>query len=97
MNNRINTDALVTDLKSVVRDSEQLLEAVAGATGEKAEALRQRLNETLQGARETCARLEDKTKESLEKADRVVREHPYQSVGVALAVGVVIGALVGRR
>jgi ElaB/YqjD/DUF883 family membrane-anchored ribosome-binding protein len=97
MNNRLNTDAVVTDLKSVVRDSEQLLEAVAGATGEKAEALRQRLSETLQSARETCCKLEDKAKENLAKADQVVREHPYQSVGVALALGVVIGALIARK
>jgi ElaB/YqjD/DUF883 family membrane-anchored ribosome-binding protein len=27
----------------------------------------------------------------------VIRDHPYQSIGVALAVGVVIGALVARK
>lgn len=97
MNNRLNTDALVTDLKSVMRDSEQLLAAVAGATGEKADALRERLDEGLQKAREACGKLEEKTKENLARADRVVRENPYQTAGVALAVGVVIGALIARK
>jgi ElaB/YqjD/DUF883 family membrane-anchored ribosome-binding protein len=97
MNNRINTDTLVTDLKSVVRDSEELLQAVAGATGEKAESLRRRLAETMETARQTCSKLEAKTRESLETTDKVIREHPYQSMGVALAVGVVIGALVARK
>jgi ElaB/YqjD/DUF883 family membrane-anchored ribosome-binding protein len=97
MNNRINTDTVVADLKTVVRDSEQLLEAVTGVTGEKAEALRQRLSETMERARQTCGKLEAKTKESLEATDKIIREHPYQSLGVALAVGVVIGALVARK
>ena len=97
MSNRINTDALVTDLKSVVRDSEQLLEAAAGVTGEKAEAIRERLNETLQAARETCRDLEEKTREGVRAADEVIRDHPYQTIGMALAAGVVIGALIARK
>lgn len=97
MNNRLNTDTLVADLKLVVRDSEQLLEAIAGATGEKAEAIKEKLSESLKAARETCHRLENKTKEALVKTDEVVREHPYQSIGVALAAGVVIGALIARK
>lgn len=96
MNNRINTDALVTDLQAVVRDSEELLEAVAGATGEKAEQLRDRLTETLEKARQTCLKLEGKTKETVKAADEVIREHPYQSIGVALAAGVIVGVLLGK-
>jgi ElaB/YqjD/DUF883 family membrane-anchored ribosome-binding protein len=97
MNNRINTDALVSDLKGVVRDSEQLLAAVAETSGEKAAALRTRLSETLETARETCHKLEAKTQQSLEAADHVIRGHPYQSIGIALALGVVIGAVVARK
>jgi ElaB/YqjD/DUF883 family membrane-anchored ribosome-binding protein len=97
MNARCNTDALVTDLKNVVRDSEELLAVVSDATGEKAEALRAKLNEKLEAARIACRKLEEKTKENVESADKVIREHPYQSIGVALALGVVIGAVVGRK
>ena len=97
MNTRINTDVLVADLKNVVRDSEQLLAAVSDATGEKAEAVRERLNETLAQARETCCKLENKTKEGVRAADQVIRDHPYESIGVALAAGVVIGALIARK
>jgi ElaB/YqjD/DUF883 family membrane-anchored ribosome-binding protein len=97
MNTRFDTDVLVADLKNVVRDSEQLLAAVSDATGEKAEALRERLDETLEKARQTCCKLEDKTKEGIRAADGVIRDHPYQSIGVALAAGVVIGALIARK
>ena len=97
MNARFNTDLLVEDLKSVVRDSEQLLAAVSDATGEKAEALRERLNQTLEAARQTCCKLENRTKEGVRAADAVIREHPYQSIGMALAAGVVIGLLLDRK
>lgn len=97
MNTRFNTDVLVEDLKTVVRDSEQLLAAVSNATGEKAEALRERLSESLEKARETCCKLEQKAKEGAMAADVVIRDHPYQSIGVALAAGLVIGALLARR
>lgn len=97
MNNRINTDTLVADLKTVVRDSEQLLESIGSVTGEKAEAVKEKLGESLRAARETCRRLEDKTKENLRQADATIREHPYQSIGVAAALGFVIGALVARK
>jgi len=97
MTARFNTEALVTDLKNVVRDSEELLAAVSDATGEKAEALREKLGEKLEAARVACRKLEDKTKEGIDSADRLIRDHPYQSIGVALAVGVVIGAVVARK
>ena len=97
MSSRFNTNALVSDLKNVVRDSEDLLEAVADATGEKAEELRQRLTEAVKTARETCRKLEGKGRETLEAADTIIRDHPYESLGVALAVGVVIGAWAARK
>ena len=97
MSNRLNTEPLVSDLKSVVRDSEQLLESIADATGEKAVELRRRLTENIQAAREACCRLEGKAKEGIKGADLTIREHPYQSIAVALAAGVVIGALVARK
>jgi len=36
-------------------------------------------------------------KAAAKKADTVIREHPYESLGVAFGVGLVIGVLVGRR
>ena len=77
MNTRFNTDVLVEDLKNVVRDSEQLLAAVSDATGEKAEALRERLSESLATAKETCCKLEQKTK-ALERTTEFCSATPEQ-------------------
>jgi ElaB/YqjD/DUF883 family membrane-anchored ribosome-binding protein len=38
-----------------------------------------------------------KARESAQAADRAVRDHPYQTLGIALGLGVLIGVLAGRR
>jgi ElaB/YqjD/DUF883 family membrane-anchored ribosome-binding protein len=42
-------------------------------------------------------RAEEKAKESAKAADRVVRDHPYQSVGIAFGLGLLIGVLARRK
>ena len=95
--NPLNTEKLTTDLKRVVRDSEDLLQATAGAVSDKTKELRERLSETLETAKRTCGQLQEKAIESAKAADRVVRKHPYESMGVALGIGVLIGVLVSRK
>jgi ElaB/YqjD/DUF883 family membrane-anchored ribosome-binding protein len=36
-------------------------------------------------------------KAAAKKADVVIRDHPYESIGVAFGVGLLIGVLVARR
>ena len=93
----VSTDKLVTDLKRVVRDSEELLQASAGAVGEKAHEMRERLSRTLESAKATCRRVEDKAIEGAKATDKVIREHPYESLGVAFGLGLLVGVLVTRK
>jgi ElaB/YqjD/DUF883 family membrane-anchored ribosome-binding protein len=93
----VNTEKLVTDLKRVVRDSEELLQATAGAVGDRAHQVREKLSDALESAKRTCRKLEDKAIESAKATDKVIREHPYQSIGVAFGVGLLIGVLVTRK
>ena len=95
--NEVSTDKLVTDLKHVVRDSEELLKASAGVVGDKAHEMRERLTRTLETAKATCRRLEEKAIEGAKATDKVIREHPYQSIGAAFGIGLLIGVLVTRR
>jgi ElaB/YqjD/DUF883 family membrane-anchored ribosome-binding protein len=74
-----------------------LLVDSAGVVGEKAHDLRERLARKLDAARATCRRFEEKTKEGAKATDKVIREHPYHSLGVALGVGIVIGLLLKRK
>jgi ElaB/YqjD/DUF883 family membrane-anchored ribosome-binding protein len=93
----LNTDKLVTDLKRIVLDSQDLLHATKDAVGDKAQEVRERLIDALDTAKRTCQRLEDKARDSAKAADRTIREHPYQSIGVAFGVGLLIGVLVTRK
>ena len=42
-------------------------------------------------------RAEQKAVESAKAADRVVRDHPYQTLGLAFGVGILIGILARRK
>ena len=88
---------LAGDLKLVMRDAEDLLKATAGEAGEKVKEVRSRLAAALESAKASCERLQDKTVEAAKATDRVIRDHPYESIGVAFGVGLLIGVLVGRR
>ncbi len=93
----LNTDKLVSDLKRVVRDSEELLLSTKDVVGEKAREMRDRLADGLEAAKHTCRRLEGKAIDGAKAADKTIREHPYESIGVAFGVGLLIGVLVARK
>ena len=97
MNADISTDRLVSDLKTVARDTEELLKASAGEVGDKAREARARLTEALERAKESCERLQEKAVAGAQATDKVIRDHPYQSIGIALSVGLLIGVLVTRK
>lgn len=97
----IARERVVEDLKTLARDSEALLKATAGDLSEKAKGARARLAAALERAKVTCADLQEQTiasaKAAAQKADVVIRDHPYESIGVAFAVGVLVGVLVARK
>ena len=88
---------LASDLKKVMRDAEDLLNATAGQANEKVSEVRARLANALESAKGTSADMQDKTVEVAKIADKVIREHPYESIGVAFGVGVLLGTLINRK
>lgn len=90
-------ERLAADIKLLAHDAEELLKATAGEAGEKIKEVRQRLSKALESARTTCEDLQDQTMETAKAADEAIREHPYESIGIAFGVGIVLGWLVGRR
>ena len=95
--NETGTDKLVTDLKRVVHDSQDLLHSSAEVVGERALAMRERLTEAVDAAKEMCHKLEAKAAAGVKATDKVIRENPYQSIGVAFGIGLLIGVLVTRK
>ena len=92
---------LVTDMKSAISDAEDMLHATADQAGEKVASLRARIQERLKGARVRLADAEEalltKTRAAARATDAYVHESPWTAVGVAAAVGLLVGLIIGRR
>lgn len=97
----IARERMVTDLRTLARDAEDLLRATAGDASEKVKEARARLGSALERAKSTCQDAQGQTiataKAAVKKADTVIRGHPYESIGVAFGVGLLIGVLVTRK
>jgi ElaB/YqjD/DUF883 family membrane-anchored ribosome-binding protein len=92
-----STEKLLQDLKAVVHDGEELLKAGTQELSERGLAARERLAAALEVARDTQHKIEERAMAGVKATDRLIREYPYQSVGVAFGVGMLIGVLVNRK
>ena len=97
----VSKDRLVQNFRSVVADAEELLKATANQAGEKVAAARERIQDSLHTAKVKLAEAEDivvqRGKQAARATDDFVRENPWQAVGAAAGIGLVIGLLIGRR
>lgn len=97
----IARERVMSDLQTLSRDAEDLLKATAGDVSDKAKEARSRVAAALERAKVTCVHLQEQTlataKAAAKKADTVIRDHPYESIGVAFGVGLLIGVLVTRK
>ena len=97
----VTTDQLVADLKTVMEDAEALLKATSTLTGEKIQEVRARAEESLRQAKVRLSEVEEeamrRAREIANAADEYVHENPWQSVGIAAGIGLVVGLLLARR
>jgi len=93
-------EKLVSDLKVLIGDAEELLKATANQAGEKVATVRQRIEQSLHEGKQSLAEAEDvlvdKSKEAAKAAEAYVRENPWNAVGIAAGVGLVLGLLIRR-
>jgi ElaB/YqjD/DUF883 family membrane-anchored ribosome-binding protein len=59
--------------------------------------IRANLENVIEKAKDVCERLQNQTAAAAKATDKTVREHPYEAMGVAFGLGVLIGFLVCRR
>ena len=91
------TQILRDDIGTLAEDARALLNATVDVAGEKVGEARKRLAAALERGQEMCGRVREKAMEGTKAADEVVHKHPYQAMGVALAVGALIGYVLARR
>ena len=68
----------------------------AQPTAEEANNLRKKLEATMEKAKVMYENLQEKAAHAAKSADKTVREHPYQVIGIAFGVGLLIGILAMR-
>ena len=85
------------DAGQLVEDAQALLAATGHLAEDKVVAARQRLAAAVKNGREVLANLKDKAVAGAKATDETIREHPYQAIGVALGVGLLLGFFLRRR
>lgn len=94
-------EKLMTDLRTVIADAEEVLRVTAGDAGAGAAELRVRMQERLAQAKVRLHDLQDaavaRAKAAGHAADDYVHDHPWQAVALGAGVGLVVGLLIGRR
>jgi ElaB/YqjD/DUF883 family membrane-anchored ribosome-binding protein len=92
---------LTQGLRHMVDEAEQLLHSTVDSGDAKFDAVRLQLSQHLKRLRLQVDELEasaaQKARHAARAADQTVHAHPYGAMGLAAAVGLLIGALVARR
>ena len=97
----VNKERLMSDIRTVLADAEDLLKQAASATGDRASELRETALTRLKQAKEKAADVQvvvvEKGKKAARVTDDYVHEHPWAAIGIAAGVGVLVGLLVNRK
>jgi ElaB/YqjD/DUF883 family membrane-anchored ribosome-binding protein len=93
-------DPAIEELNRIVAQAEALLQQLGEQTGEAAEAVRERVTQTLHQAKAklaaTAVEAEEMAESVAQRADSYVRANPWQSVAIAALLGGAIALLVTR-
>lgn len=97
----VQKDKLMSDLRVVIADAEELLRITADQAGEGVADIRSRVQAKMDQAKIDLIQLQDaavaKVKAAGHATDEFVHENPWKSIGIAAGIGLVVGLLVGRR
>jgi ElaB/YqjD/DUF883 family membrane-anchored ribosome-binding protein len=92
---------LIDDFSAVLSEAEDMLRRAAGETGDKARDLRSQVEAKLLTAKLRLQELQgqamDQARDAARATDDYVHDNPWQAIGVAAAVGFLVGLVVSRR
>ena len=91
-------EKLLDDVKVLTKDVQDLLKVTASVVGDKASDARDRVQASLKVAQEKLATAHETAKakgaEAAVAADEYVRDNPWNAVGIAAGLGLLVGLLV---
>ncbi len=97
----IGKEKLISDFQSLLKDVDALIKEGTGHLGEKAQVIRDRVDQGVRRARVQLEELDhvvrDRSREAARVTDDFVHDHPWESAGVGFGVGLLLGILLGKR
>ena len=100
-NGKRAAEARSSEWKNLVTDVEDLIKKVANVDDAEIAEIRAKVQDTLAKAKTSAtqgiAAVRGRADEVSESTDEYVHENPWAAIGIAAAVGVVIGFIAGRR
>jgi ElaB/YqjD/DUF883 family membrane-anchored ribosome-binding protein len=101
MTDHVTTATLKADLATVMRDAEALIKASADQGGEKMTEARSKSRQSLETAKTRLHAAEKAAlrhgEDAVSATEDYVKHNPWQAVGIAAGVGLVLGVLLARR
>lgn len=80
----------------VSKSAYESLERMSGSVGHAEERLRETTHKAQESMKATARKVQENTREVTNSVAGYIQEHPFTTVGVAAAVGIVIGVLLRR-
>ena len=97
----VHKDKLMSDLKVVIADAEELLRLTADQAGEGVADVRSRVQARMNQAKTELLHLQDaavaKVKAVGHATDEFVHANPWKSISVAAGLGLILGLIASRR
>jgi ElaB/YqjD/DUF883 family membrane-anchored ribosome-binding protein len=91
-------EELISQINNLMEEAEALLVGPASEkVGDRIHDIQQRLKSAQARLGEIYGNARDKVVDSAKYTDKAIRSHPYESLAVALGVGVLLGALLRRN
>lgn len=89
-----HTQQAIEEVKTAARQAGEHLKAGANELVEAGQESVRRLGKAWENAKNS---IQEQAVTSVKATDRVIRDHPYESVGIAFGIGVLIGVLINRK
>lgn len=89
-------EKLAKDYQNLLKDAEGLISSLPGEVDERTKEARTRLQSTLNSVKDRYETVEDRVQDQMQKTDQLIRDYPYQSAGISLGIGFLVGLLLRR-
>ena len=97
---QLHSEQLISDFKAFMMDAEELIKATAIHEEGSLNTIRSKASDTLNNAKQSLSSIEDALSEKAtvvaKGADEFVHQNPWEAIGIAVGLGLLIGLFIRR-